>query len=61
MALNKLFALNAGAIPSGELATIVNDEVGRCGKAFTSMSAGVELLGGVALSTVFLIARDPWL
>jgi ABC-type transport system involved in cytochrome bd biosynthesis fused ATPase/permease subunit len=57
----RLPALNAGVIPSGELSTIINEEVTHCSQAFTSISEGVQLLGGVALSMFFLIARDPGL
>jgi ABC-type transport system involved in cytochrome bd biosynthesis fused ATPase/permease subunit len=52
-------AINAGAIPSGELATIINQETGRCGRALYSMVGSVQLIVGVLLSVVFLVARDP--
>ncbi|HXI58751.1 MAG TPA: ABC transporter ATP-binding protein [Polyangia bacterium] len=52
-------AINAGAIPSGELSSIINEEVARCGRALVSLVMAAQLVGGVAFSTVFLIARDP--
>jgi ABC-type transport system involved in cytochrome bd biosynthesis fused ATPase/permease subunit len=52
-------AINAGAIPSGELSTIINDEVSRCGRALVAIVTSVQVSAGVLFSIVFLIARDP--
>ena len=52
-------AINAGAVPSGELSSIINEEVSRCGRGLVAMVNALQLIGGVIFSTIFLIARDP--
>ena len=52
-------AINAGAIPSGELSSIINEEAGRCGRALVSIVSSFQMIVGVLFSVVFLVARDP--
>jgi ABC-type transport system involved in cytochrome bd biosynthesis fused ATPase/permease subunit len=52
-------AINAGAIPSGELSGIINEEASRCGRALSSIVGSFQLVTGVLFSVVFLVARDP--
>ena len=51
-------SVNAGAIPSGELASILNEEVGRCGRSVAAVVVASQLSLGILVTAFAVLIQD---